>query len=175
MAGMPLYQLLGGRSRDGVMVYGHANGSDIAETVDAVGAVYRHGLQGDPRADRRARACKDAYGVGRGKLYYEPADAALPSETGWDTRKYAQLRAQAVREAARDLRLRPPPAARRAPSLDADRGRAARQGARALPAVLAGGPDPGREPGSVQADPPAHHHAAGRRRDLQHDLGLPRT
>src|SRR5436190_17547561 len=35
-AGMPLYELLGGRSRDGVMVYGHANGRDIAETVDEV-------------------------------------------------------------------------------------------------------------------------------------------
>jgi hypothetical protein len=50
MAGMPLYQL-GGRSRDGVMVYGHANGSDIAETVDAVASIW---LQGDPRPDRRA-------------------------------------------------------------------------------------------------------------------------
>ena len=37
MAGMPLYQLLGGRSRDKVMVYGHANGSTIADTVEAVG------------------------------------------------------------------------------------------------------------------------------------------
>ena len=36
MAGMPLYQLLGGRSRTGVMVYGHATGRDIAETVDEV-------------------------------------------------------------------------------------------------------------------------------------------
>ena len=35
-AGMPLFQLLGGRSREGVMVYGHANGNDISETVDEV-------------------------------------------------------------------------------------------------------------------------------------------
>src|SRR5690606_19205990 len=37
MAGMPLYQLLGGKSRNGVMVYGHANGYGIEETVDEVG------------------------------------------------------------------------------------------------------------------------------------------
>src|ERR1700674_1010420 len=32
----PLYQLLGGASREGVMVYGHASGSDVEETVQAV-------------------------------------------------------------------------------------------------------------------------------------------
>src|SRR5215475_11189312 len=33
-AGLPLYQLLGGRSRTGVMVYGHANGNTVEETID---------------------------------------------------------------------------------------------------------------------------------------------
>jgi mannonate dehydratase len=86
MAGMPLYQLLGGRSRDGVMVYGHANGSDIEATVDAVGQYIDMGYKAI-RAQSGVPGIKDAYGVGRGKLHYEPADAALPSVTGWDTRK----------------------------------------------------------------------------------------
>ena len=86
MAGMPLYDLLGGRSRDGIMVYGHANGADIAETVDAVGQYIDMGYKAI-RAQTGVPGIKDAYGVGRGKLHYEPADAALPSVTGWDTRK----------------------------------------------------------------------------------------
>ena len=44
-AGLPLYQLLGGKSRDGVMVYCHANGRDIAETVDSVAAHMAQGYK----------------------------------------------------------------------------------------------------------------------------------
>src|ERR1700732_586097 len=33
---VPVYQLLGGASRDSIMVYGHANGKDIDATVAAV-------------------------------------------------------------------------------------------------------------------------------------------
>src|SRR5262252_11072003 len=33
VAGLPLYQLLGGASREGVRVYGHANGESIEETI----------------------------------------------------------------------------------------------------------------------------------------------
>ena len=84
--GAPLYDLLGGKSRDAVMVYGHANGSDIAETVDAVGQYIDLGYKAI-RAQTGVPGIKDAYGVGRGKLFYEPADAALASVTGWDTRK----------------------------------------------------------------------------------------
>src|SRR5437762_9978367 len=39
VAGLPLYQLLGGASRDGVMVYGHADGEPIEQMLDAA-AVY---------------------------------------------------------------------------------------------------------------------------------------
>jgi mannonate dehydratase len=87
MADMPLYELLGGRSRQGVLVYGHANGGDIAETVDAVGSYIEMGYKAI-RAQSGIPGVQLAYGVGRGKLHYEPADAALPTETVWDTPKY---------------------------------------------------------------------------------------
>lgn len=86
-AGMPLYQLLGGRSRDGVLVYGHANGADIEETVDQVGRYIEMGYRA-VRAQSGIPGVRGAYGVGRGDLYYEPADAALPTETLWSTAAY---------------------------------------------------------------------------------------
>src|SRR5918996_5346841 len=36
-AGKPVYDLLGGPSREAVLVYGHANGTTVDETVEAVG------------------------------------------------------------------------------------------------------------------------------------------
>lgn len=90
MANMPLYDLLGGKSRDGVMVYGHANGGDLGQTVEAVGRYIDMGYKAI-RAQSGIPGIKDAYGVGRGKLFYEPADASLPSETVWDTPKYLKF------------------------------------------------------------------------------------
>jgi mannonate dehydratase len=87
MAGMPLYQLLGGRSRDRILVYGHANGEDLDVTVEAVGRYIELGYKAI-RAQSGVPGMAMAYGVGRGDLHYEPADAALPTETVWDTTKY---------------------------------------------------------------------------------------
>lgn len=86
-ANMPLYQLLGGKSRDGVMVYGHANGEDIVETVDEVAKYIDLGYKAI-RAQTGIPSIPSTYGVAKDKMFYEPADAALPSENVWSTEKY---------------------------------------------------------------------------------------
>jgi mannonate dehydratase len=86
-AGMPLYQLLGGASREGVMVYGHANGETVEETL----AEARHYLDLGYRAVRLQAGVpglKSTYGVSKDRLFYEPADADLPTENLWSTSKY---------------------------------------------------------------------------------------
>jgi len=97
-AGMPLYQLLGGRSRRGALAYGHASGRDIPELLDAVRAVrergYRairiqtgipgldavYGVGGNSGADASAGAAAARAG--------QLADHPLPFEETWDTRAY---------------------------------------------------------------------------------------
>jgi mannonate dehydratase len=86
-AGLPLYQLLGGASRTGVLVYGHANGPDIEQTVAEV-LRYRGMGYRAIRAQSGVPGLEKVYGVGRGTMFYEPADASLPSEHDWDTAKY---------------------------------------------------------------------------------------
>ena len=86
-ANMPLYQLLGGKSRSGVMVYGHANGDSIEETVDEVGKFLNDGYLA-VRAQTGIPGLKSTYGVSKDKMFYEPADSDLPSENEWSTTKY---------------------------------------------------------------------------------------
>jgi mannonate dehydratase len=85
--GVPLYQLLGGASRDGVLVYGHASGADIEETVGAV-ADYRSLGYKAVRAQCGIPGLAATYGVGRGKMYYEPAEKEAPSENLWSSESY---------------------------------------------------------------------------------------
>ncbi len=87
LADMPLYQLLGGSSRAGVMVYGHANGADIDQTVDEVGRYIDMGYKA-VRAQSGIPGLASTYGVSKDRLFYEPADADLPQENTWSTEKY---------------------------------------------------------------------------------------
>ena len=86
-ANMPLYQLLGGKSRSGVMVYGHANGDSIEETLDEVGKFLNDGYLA-VRAQTGIPGLKSTYGVSKDKMFYEPADSDLPTENEWSTTKY---------------------------------------------------------------------------------------
>jgi mannonate dehydratase len=87
LAGLPLYQLLGGRSRDGALVYGHANGRDLDETSAEVGRFIQMGYKA-VRAQTGVPGVKKPYGVSNTKNAYEPAESALPLETEWSTPQY---------------------------------------------------------------------------------------
>ena len=87
IAGLPLYQLLGGRSRQGVMAYGHANGRDIAEACDEVARYQELGYLA-VRAQCGIPGLASTYGVSNDKMFYEPADADMPTENIWSSERY---------------------------------------------------------------------------------------
>ncbi|TFD57233.1 D-galactonate dehydratase family protein [Cryobacterium suzukii] len=93
-AGLPLYQLLGGASRDKILAYGHASGRDLPELFDSIRKHQALGYQAI-RVQTAIPGLKAIYGVAAqtqtsGKRYdYEPAQrAARPAEEDWDTRAY---------------------------------------------------------------------------------------
>jgi mannonate dehydratase len=83
----PVYNLLGGKSRTRVLVYGHANGRDIEETVDEVGKYKEQGYLAI-RAQSGIPGLASTYGVAKDKMFYEPAEKGLPPENLWSTEKY---------------------------------------------------------------------------------------
>ncbi len=87
IAGLPLYQLLGGASRDGVMVYGHANGETIDDTIEQA-LKYRAAGYRAIRLQSGVPGLGKTYGVTRDAGPYEPANASLPQEASWSTVKY---------------------------------------------------------------------------------------
>lgn len=82
----PVYQLLGGASRDGVMVYGHASGETIDGAVEAVGRYVARGYAA-VRVQCSVPGLDRTYGIGRGD-HYEPAERGLVSETRWSSERY---------------------------------------------------------------------------------------
>ncbi|MET8212907.1 D-mannonate dehydratase ManD [Streptomyces sp. NPDC005373] len=86
VAGMPVYDLLGGRARDGAMVYGHASGGSVDELLDDVARFRDLGYQAI-RAQVAVPGSPGSYGVRHGAIY-EPAAASLPDEQLWSTEAY---------------------------------------------------------------------------------------
>lgn len=90
VAGLPLYQLLGGRARRGVLVYGHASGETIPDVLDDVARYLDQGYRA-VRVQVGVPGTERAYGVRHGPGVYEPADAPLPTETMWSTERYLDI------------------------------------------------------------------------------------
>jgi len=86
-AGLPLYQLLGGACREGAMVYGHANGKDVDETI-ANALHYKEQGYKAIRLQSGVPGLASTYGVSKDRYFYEPADADLPTENVWSSEKY---------------------------------------------------------------------------------------
>jgi len=82
----PVYQLLGGASRDSVMVYGHASGDTIEETVEGVARYVARGYKA-VRAQTSVPGFARTYGVSRSDAY-EPAERGLAPETQWNSERY---------------------------------------------------------------------------------------
>jgi len=105
---VPVYQLLGGASRESVLVYGHASGADIEDTVKAVAHYKSLGYKAI-RAQSGIPGLASTYGVGKGKMYYEPAVKDAPQEDAWSSELYMnfvpQLFARLRKEFGEDIPL----------------------------------------------------------------------
>lgn len=87
MLDTPLYNLLGGRSRDRILVYAHANGANLDEAVESTAREVEKGFKA-VRVQCGIPGVGNAYGVVKDKKPYEPAKRGLPPEEIWDTSLY---------------------------------------------------------------------------------------
>lgn len=104
----PLYNLLGGKSRECALVYAHATGKNLQQTIDDVGRKVEQGFQA-VRVQSGVAGLAKIYGVAKDGRSYEPAQKGMPAEEVWDTSKYLNSVPQVfekVREAfGHDLHL----------------------------------------------------------------------
>ena len=87
MLGTPLYNLIGGKSREKILVYCHANGKNLDETIEKTGKEIEKGFRA-VRIQSGVPGMDHAYGVPRGSQSYEPAHKGLPQKEFFDTSRY---------------------------------------------------------------------------------------
>jgi mannonate dehydratase len=94
VASLPVYQLLGGPSRSGMLAYGHASGTSLTALSESINAHLERGYRAI-RVQTAIPGIRALYGVAdqpqaSGERYdYEPAGrGARPVEEDWDTAAY---------------------------------------------------------------------------------------
>lgn len=102
LANMPLYQLFGGKSRDGAMVYAHATGADLPDLMDSVtryvdqgykAVRVQCGIPGMPTAGYAVPENK-----GEQSDYITDFSGIIPKTEIWDTDRYMRYMPSALTE-----------------------------------------------------------------------------
>ncbi len=92
LAGLPLYQLFGGKSRDGCLVYAHATGSNLEVLLDSIEDYVQQGYQAVRVQCGIPGMPTHGYGVseqdGLEKNFITDFSGSVPKEEIWDTDKY---------------------------------------------------------------------------------------
>ncbi|MGJ8679525.1 D-mannonate dehydratase ManD [Paraglaciecola sp.] len=94
IAGLPVHQLFGGKSREGAMVYAHTTGGDIEQLLDSIAHHQEQGYQAVRVQCGIPGMPKDGYGVagdGEDANHFITQYGELPKEEIWDTDKYLRF------------------------------------------------------------------------------------
>jgi mannonate dehydratase len=83
----PVYNLLGGKCREGVLAYCHATGKDSDHALEDVARQIELGYKAI-RVQSGIPGLSTTYGISKGSGRYEPAERGLPSEYEWSTEHY---------------------------------------------------------------------------------------
>ncbi|MFY0682724.1 MAG: D-galactonate dehydratase family protein [Thalassovita sp.] len=102
LANMPLYQLFGGKSRDGAMVYAHATGSDLDDLMDSISFYTEQGYKAVRVQCGVPGMPSASYGVAETKgdveNYITDFSGIRPKVEIWDTDRYMRYMPDALGE-----------------------------------------------------------------------------
>ena len=91
IAGLPVYQLLGGKSREGALVYAHATGHDLDDLLETIGHYQSQGYKAVRVQCGIPNMPKGGYGIAAqddDSKHFITQFGSLPDEEIWDTDKY---------------------------------------------------------------------------------------
>jgi len=100
LANMPLYQLFGGKSREGALVYAHATGADLEDLMDSVASYVAQGYKavrvqcGIPGMPTASYAVPESKSAGRD--YITDFSGIVPKTEIWDTERYMRFMPDAL-------------------------------------------------------------------------------
>jgi len=83
----PVYNLIGGKSRNKILAYTHANGEDTRDTLQKISAEINNGYKAI-RVQSGIPGMKSIYGIGKNGIYEPASRGSLPIEESWETEKY---------------------------------------------------------------------------------------